>query len=275
MSMSTRSILTSLGIFLAAIALEVTACGGGSVSGDALAQVGGTAITRADLNHWMATLSAGDFYEVSRNHRVPASLVSEPPNYAACVTSLEAAAASARRAQAKTASPATKQSAAQLLTKCRQLYVALRLQTVAYLVNAYWTIGVMGDLGVRASDADVHRLLEEIKTREYPRPGEFERFLAATRRSLADELLVVKLNVLSQKLQQKAHTEGIKPLARKLSEAGRRWTAKTTCRPGNVVPHCRQFRKWRTIAADPAVLLEQVATVTGIPCTNKEGCGLG
>lgn len=256
------------------LATGLSACGGGDgIPGNAVARVGETAITKAELGHWMSTLTGGDFYEVAREHTVPAGLVSEPPNYSACVASLEAAAASARSGQQTLTSAAPKATAAQFLTKCRQLYIALRLQAVAYLVNARWTIGVYTDLGVRTSDAEVMHTLEEIKAAEFPKPGQFERYLASNRRTLADELLVVKLDVLSQKLDQRAHREGTKAALREFSEAGRRWTAKTECRAGYVVPHCRQFRKWRTIAADPAVLLEQVATVTGIPCVNKEACG--
>jgi len=272
MSMITHPISALLAVCLAIIGL--TACGGGGgIPGDSVAQVGGTAITRAELDHWMSTLTGGDFYEVAREHTVPAGLVSEPPNYAACVASLEAAAASGRTVQPKPTHAAPQQTAAQLLSKCRQLYVALRLQAMAYLVNAQWTIGVYADEGVRASDAEVMRTLEQVKADEFPKPGQFERYLASTRRSLADELFVLKLNVLSQKLQQKARTEGTKQVIRKLSEAGLRWTAKTSCRPGYVVPHCRQFRTWTPSARDPAVLLEQVATITGIPCINREACG--
>jgi len=132
---------------------------------------------------------------------------------------------------------------------------------------------VYTDLGLTASDGELRHTLEQVKAAEFPKPGQFERYLAGNRRTLADEFVVLKLNVLSQKLEQRAHYEGAKTVIRKLSEVGRSWTAKTDCRAGYVVPHCRQFRKWRTVVADPAVLLEQVATITGVKCVNREACG--
>lgn len=271
--MTTRSISAPLVSCLIVIVIGLTACGGGGSRGDAVATVGGTAITKPELNHWMSTLTGGDFYEVSHQHTVPAGLVSEPADYPACVASLQAAEAKARTGQAKLTSAAPKATAAQLLTKCRQLYIALRLQAIAYLVNAHWTFGVYADLGLTASDGELKRTLEQVKAAEFPKPGQFERYLAGNRRTLADEYVVLRLNVLSQKLEKRAHYQGTKPVIRKLSEVGRKWTAKTDCQPGYVVPHCRQFKKWRTIVADPAVLLEQVATITGLPCVNKEACG--
>jgi hypothetical protein len=272
MMVKARYILAVLVTSLVVIGFAACSGGGGHSSGDAVAQVGETAITRAELDHWMATLTGGDFYGVARSHRVPAELASEPPNYPACVASLQAAGDSARSQQTSGSAPSTKQTAAQLLSKCRQLYVALRLQAISYLVNAEWNIGVYADLGIRASDAEVQRLLKEVKATEYPAPGQFQQFLTNNRRSLADELLVLKVNVLEQKLQRKVGIEGVKRISAELSEAGKKWTDKTDCRPGYVVPHCRQFRKWKT-TTDPVVLLERVATITGIPCINREACG--
>ena len=70
------------------LAVGLTACGGGSgSSGDVVARVGETAITRAAVSHWMGTLAGGDYYVMSSQHTVPAGLVSDPPDYAGCVAS--------------------------------------------------------------------------------------------------------------------------------------------------------------------------------------------
>lgn len=272
--MRMRSIIPFVATCTTVVALTGCGGGGGGIPAGAVGTVGGTAITRADLGHWMSTLAGGSFYELGRGHTAPAGLVSEPANYPRCVATLEAAAAGARGAQQKPASAASGGvTAAQLLVKCRQLYEALRLQAMAYIVSAQWTIGVYGDLGVKASDADVRRLLGEMKAAEYPKPGEFQRFLAGNRRSLSDELLVLRLNVLERKLQEKAHVVGMRRVIRELSEAGRRWTAKTDCLPGYVVPHCRQFRKSTNTTPSAAVLIEQVAAITGVRCVNRKACG--
>ena len=161
-------------------------------------------------------------------------------------------------------------NAAQLLAKCHELYVALRLQATAYVIEGDWLIAVAAALGVRASEAEVQSGLRQVKTREYPAPGQFQSYLTNSRRSLADELFVVKLNVLEQRIGKQIGTHAQQVA---LLEAGHRVTAETDCRPGYVVLHCRQFKTSRTTGRSPVVLLEKVATITGIPCVNRAACG--
>jgi hypothetical protein len=244
--------------------------GQGGVPGEVVAKVGRTTVTEPELNHWMSTLAGGDFYEIGRGHAVPLRLASEPPDYAACVASLKTAAAKASSGRAGTTPPASKVNPAQLLDKCHELYAALRLQATTYVIEGAWLIAVAAALGVKAGEAEVQSMLRQIKAREYPGPGQFQRYLTNSRRSLADELFVIKLDVLEQRLGQQLSTH-VKQI--QLLEAGHRVTAETDCRPGYVVPHCRQFRTSKTPRHSPAVLLEQVATITGIPCVNRAACG--
>lgn len=251
----------------------ITACGGASstpVSGDVIARVGDMTITKADLNHWMATLAGGDFNEVSHNHKVPAGLVSDPANYPACLASLQAAAAKAPKQPSK-ASKSPVDTPARLLKICHQLYVAIRLQTLNYLITADWTIGAYAEGGIKASNQEVLRFFNEIKKQQFPSQAAFQEYLELNNRTLADELFVVHLDLLSSKLTS---SNGGKALLAKLTEAGRRWTAKTDCSPGNVVQHCKQFtHEPPPTTPPPSILMEQVATVTGIPCVNVQACG--
>lgn len=252
-------------ILLIAMGLGLSACGGGSSSDDVVAQVGSTAITKAEVSHWMSTLAGGDFYEISHKHMVPAGLVSEPPNYAACAARLEAAASSL--------SGRSKPTAAQISSKCRQLYQALRLQTLEFLISSHWLMGLYLEEGLTATDAETTKLLNQIKADQFPEE-DLQKYLARRRRSLSDERFIVKLDVLRQKAQRKLEAGGKQALA-KFTEAGQRWTAKTNCYAGYVVQHCRQYKGSPTIpaTASPAVLLEQVAVITGQPCINQPACG--
>jgi hypothetical protein len=263
MAKAIRPILASLAVSLAVAGL--VACGGGS-SGEVVAQVGGSRITRAEVNHWMSTLAGGDFYEISKRHMVPAGLVSEPPDYGACAARLQAVAAGAVRVQPKP-------TAAQLLSKCRQLYQALRMQALSFLVEDQWIIGLAGEEGLKATNGEVMQLFNEIRAQEFPREGELRRFLASNRRSLADEMFVLKLDVLRRKIQEKTTAGGSQMLAR-FTEAGQRLTAKTSCRSGYVVQHCKQYTAPLTTSSLPssAVLLERVAVLTGLPCINRPAC---
>lgn len=267
--------------------LGMSACGGGrgaagvshanptggdhsDLTGEVVAKVGDTTVTRSELSHWMATLAGGDFYEIGKGHAVPVRLASEPPDYTACVDSLKAAATKARSKPADSPPPGSAVTAAQLLNKCHELYVALRLQATTYVIEGRWLIAVAAALGVRASEAEVQSMLRQVETREYPKPGEFQRYLTNSRRSIADERFVIKLDVMEKRLGKQLKTRA-KQI--ELLEAGHRVTAETDCRAGYVVPHCRQFKTSKNLPHSPVVLLEQVATIAGIPCVNRAACG--
>jgi foldase protein PrsA len=58
-------------------------------------------------------------------------------------------------------------------------------------------------LGVKLTDKEVHKQFEKIKTSQFPKASEFEKFLATSGQTVSDLLLRVKLNLLSQKIEQK------------------------------------------------------------------------
>jgi len=267
-----RRILACLA--LAALLTGVAGCGGSSgPAGGIVARVGPTAITRTELNQWMSTLAGGDYNEVARGHVVPAGLVSEPANYAACVASLQAAeAAHAGHAPASNAAPP--QTSAQLLAKCHLLYQVVRRQAIAYLIEAQWTISIAAEEGLTATNTEITNELNKYATREYGSTEAFDQYLAHARRTLAEERLIVQLDILSNKLQQKVSNGG-KQATTELTEAAQRWSAKTQCAPGYVVRHCAQYASNTPAPTTPsaAILMEQVATITGIPCVNNRACG--
>ena len=220
----------------------------------------------------MTTKAGGNFYELSAGHTVPAGLVSEPPDYASCVARLEAVAASPTKERPKL-------TAGVLLSKCRELYRALREQALEFLVDAKWTIGAFGELGIKATDTEVMQQYDRLKANQFPK--EERRYLGSRRRSLSDELLLVKLNVLSGKAYKKLTGGGkqiVPKMAAKFAEVEQKWTTKTDCHPGYVVKHCKQYTgsppssSPSLSAPSAAVLLEQVAVITGRPCINRPAC---
>ena len=263
-------------IVLAVGVLFAAGCGGASSSsrssaGDVVAQVGETPITRPMLSHWMLTLGGGDYYQLSHKHTLASGLVSDPPNYAGCVTQLEAV-------RSRPAAGKTGLTAAQLLTKCRQLYQGLKAQALEYLIGAQASINAYREVGVTATHAEVMHFYQKIKAEQFATEAAQREFFTARHLSLADELFVVKLDLLDQKIQQRL-SRGGKAQVAKLVDASAKWTADTNCQPGYVVRHCKQYTtatqasEASTNAPSPAVLMEQVATLTGVPCVNKEACG--
>jgi predicted nucleic acid-binding Zn ribbon protein len=249
--------------------IGMSACGGTSQRPATLARIGPTVITTAEVSHWMAALGGEDFYEVSHGRTAPEGLVSDPPNYARCLSSLQVVAG-----RATVAGP--RPTAASLLRKCQQLHEAVKQQALMFLVNYYFVTSVDKEWGIQASEAEAAKGWNGLRHEaRYQPEGGIERVLAARRWSVADELLLMKLNVLRDKAKE-ALTRGGAQAERELRAIISRWTAKTICEPGYLVEHCAQYKPSMPNYPNtppPAVLMEQVAVLTGLPCGNREGCG--
>jgi foldase protein PrsA len=185
-SKSLRS-TAALGAVLFAL-LGLSACGG--IPGDAVVQVGGTAITKTAFEHWMSVASASSSTGTTEKPVVP-----EPPLYTTCIAHLAAT----------TAKPAKGQKApthAQLKSECATQYKSLQSEVLGFLISSQWVIGEASSLGVKLSDAEVKKEFTKIKVAQFPKAAEFEKFLATSGQTVSDLLLRVKLNLLSQKIQK-------------------------------------------------------------------------
>jgi foldase protein PrsA len=181
--------LSALGAVLFAL-VGISACGGG-IPGNAVVQVSGTAISKTAFEHWMKVASASSATGATEKPVVP-----EPPNYTACIAHLAAT----------TAKPAKGQKApttAQLKSECETEYKSLQSEVLGFLVSSQWVIGEASSLSVKLSDAEVKKEFAKIKSQEFPKPSEFEKFLASSGQTVSDLLLRVKLNLLSQKIEKK------------------------------------------------------------------------
>ena len=181
--------ISALGAVFFAVA-GLSACGG--IPGDAVVQVNGHSITKATFAHWMGVASVS-----SNTTGTPAKpAIPEPPSYAACIAHLQASAPKPVKGQA---APTT----TQLKAQCEQQYKALQQEVLGFLVSAEWVIGEASHVGVKVTDTEVKKKFAEVKTQQFPKAAEFEKFLATSGQSVSDLLLRVKLNLLSSKIQQK------------------------------------------------------------------------
>jgi hypothetical protein len=243
----------------------LTGCGGGNsgasgtssaqvpaklASTETVAQIGSHAITHTLLGQWMTADIGSDYYEIAKQ-RVPAGLVSEPADDGACVAALK------RLASGGTTASAT--GGAKLTGTCAELYRAIRAQTLTFLVGAYWLADFDAAHGIAVSEAQVQHSIEQVKAKEYPAPGQFQRSLDARDRTLSQELFLARVDLLEAGLQRalaskaKPYTE----LSKQVGEA----SSSATCRAEYVVVHCREFTGHGYSGPAPASLLRTVASL--------------
>jgi foldase protein PrsA len=180
--------LSALGAVLFAL-LGISACGG--IAGDAVVQVSGTAITKTTFDHWMGVAAASSSSGSAEKPAVP-----EPPSYTTCIAHLAKIAPKPTKGQ-----PAL--TSKQFKSECETQYKSLQSEVLGFLISSQWVLGEASSLGVKLSDAEVKKEFAKIKTAQFPKAAEFEKFLATSGQSVSDLLLRVKLNLLSQKIQKK------------------------------------------------------------------------
>jgi foldase protein PrsA len=180
-------ITAALGAVLFAI-VAFAACGG--IPGDAVVSVDGKSITKDTFNHWMSVASASSSATAGAKPAVPV-----PPSYTACI----AAGATAAKATKGAKTPSQKE----LKSQCETQYKSLQSEVLGFLISSSWVLGEASSLGVKVSDKEVKKQFEKIKTQQFPKAAEFQKFLATSGQTVSDLLLRVKLNLLSSKIQQK------------------------------------------------------------------------
>jgi foldase protein PrsA len=193
-----RSVAALGAVFLASAGLA--ACGSSGVPSNAVVQVGGQSITTAAYNHWLGVAAASSA-QTTPGSTAPKPVVPDPPTYSACIAHLQATAPKPAKGK-----PAP--TAAQLKATCEQQYTALKQQVLGFLISANWVIGEASDQGIKVSDAEVEKKFKELKQQQFPKAADFQKFLTSTGQSVPDLLLRVKLNLLSQKIQQKVAKKG-------------------------------------------------------------------
>jgi foldase protein PrsA len=180
-------IFPALGAVLFAL-VGISACGG--IPGDAVVSVDGKSITKDTFAHWMSVAAASGSASTGAKPTVPV-----PPKYTACIAAAAAAAKPVKGQKAPTQ--------AQLKTQCEQQYKSLQQEVLGFLISSNWVLGEASSLGVKISDKEVKKQFEKIKSQQFPKAAEFQKFLSSSGQTVSDLLLRVKLNLLSSKIQQK------------------------------------------------------------------------
>jgi foldase protein PrsA len=186
-------ILTALGaVFISGRVLA--ACGSG-VPGNAVARVDDMSITRSDFLHWLRVAAASSASTVPG--QPPTNVIApDPPNFTGCI-------AAKRRTAPKPAKGQPTPTDRDFKAQCEQEYMSLRDQVMSFLISSDWIMGEAADQGIKASSAEVQRRLAQIKQQQFPKPGDFNKFLTSSGMNLTDIYYRTKLIVFSDKLRAK------------------------------------------------------------------------
>jgi hypothetical protein len=234
---------------IVASAVTLASCGGSGTPAGTIAQVGDIPITKTELNHWMATIVGGDFYELTRV-TAPKQLVSEPPNPTACV------------AKMKTVAKVT--TTTELSHRCQQLAQLLKKQALAYLIESDVEVGEDAEHGITVTNQEIQASFNEVRKAQLPTEAALREYLAQRDWSLSDELFLVKRNLLGSKLLEKVkHELGAKATEPEIDayykRLGAKWTDKSSCNPGYVVEGCKQYVAPKNPSpVSPAVAIDEI-----------------
>jgi foldase protein PrsA len=188
----TLRIFLALGAFFM-LSFTIAACGGDDDSNDvpsnAVASVDGTPITKADYERWVAIMA--------RSNGAPAA--PDPPTFARCIAGIQDAARRVRGQRVPSDAAARAQ--------CRQLDEQLRNQVMVMLVQSIWFEDEAKDLGITVTDEQLQRRLEEAKRTQFPRRGDYERFLRNAGMTEEDVLFQFRMQDLPARITEKIQRE--------------------------------------------------------------------
>jgi hypothetical protein len=239
---------------LASLALFLSACGSG---GKTVASIGGkTQVSQATLNHWMGVVLGGDYF-AALNREAPDGLVSDPPNYASCVS------VAARIVPKAAGKP--KLSEGQLRLKCKQLNAGIKEQALNYVLSVLWKQEEGAELGLRMpTEAQISSHLRALIYAQFKNPAYFRKVIAQQRRSLADVRFLIKRNILEVQIYSKITARaakfggGEKNIYKLVLKNNAKWQARTSCSPGYNAWECKQY-SGHEVLPPPAVVLERLS----------------
>jgi len=164
----------------------VVGCGDEGIPGNAVAEVDGTAIERADYDHWLQV--------AAKSSGAPNAAVPKPPDFAECV-------AAAKKTQTKPAEGQPKLTDQQLKDQCKQQYEQLRDQVLGLLISFQWIEREAKDKGVSVTDEEVDKSFEEQKKQTFPKDADYQKFLKDSGQTDEDVRMRVRLDLLSNKIR--------------------------------------------------------------------------
>ena len=181
----------STSLLAAVVAAAGIAGCGNDVPGNSVAQVDDQNITRASFDHWIDVFARG------ASGGQGAATVPDAPRFTRCVATKK----KAQPKQPREGQP--RQTDAQLRQQCEQEYGQLRDQTVSFLIAANWVQGEAADQGVKVTDAEVNKLIDQQRKQQFPKEADFRKALRDFGITMADLRYQTRVQQLQEKLVEK------------------------------------------------------------------------
>jgi foldase protein PrsA len=166
----------------------VAGCGDSGIPGNAVAEVDGTAIEKADFEHWLGV--------AAKSSGQGAAGVPKPPDYTGCIAQL-------KKTATKPAEGQPKQTDADYKKQCQQQYDQLREQVLGLLISFEWIQREAKEQGVSVTDAEVKKAFEDQKKQSFPKDADYQKFLKDSGQTNEDVMMRVRLDALSNKIRDK------------------------------------------------------------------------
>lgn len=200
-----------------------------------VANVGGTSVSVAALNHKINVAASGDFYAAAQMS-APAGVFTQPLNLKRCASFVTATAAAHH---VGITNPAR---------LCRHLGEGVEQQALAGIISYYWLVGQAREVGAVANQEEVESEFAKWKAERFHSEAELATYMQERDMTTADLLESAREEVLSSKLlKQLQALQGQGAYGRFEKRAAAEWTRKTICVPRYAAEGCRDFR------ADPSV----------------------
>jgi parvulin-like peptidyl-prolyl isomerase len=180
--------------FVAALALGVSACGGG-LPGNSVATVGDQTIKRSTFDHWMRIITISQASQSNPNAAKTAA-IPDAPDFVKCV-------AQKKKTAPKPAKGQPEPTEAQFKTQCKQQYDQFKSEVLGFLIRSTWLDQEATKMNVKVTDKDVQKQIDDIKKQQFTQKGSYEKFLQQAGLTNEDVLFQQRVRELQNKITQK------------------------------------------------------------------------
>jgi foldase protein PrsA len=180
--------------FVAALAVGVSACGGG-LPGNSVATVGDQTIKRDTFDHWMRIITISQASQTNPNAAKTAA-VPDSPDFEKCVAAKKKTAPKPAKGQPETTD-------AQFKTQCKQQYDQFKSEVLGFLIRSTWLDQEATKMNVKVTDKEVQKQIDDIKKQQFTQKGSYEKFLQTAGLTNEDVLFQQRVRELQNKITQK------------------------------------------------------------------------